>query len=46
MSNKYRGIKILGLIAIAGLLNTPAFAQEAVRCQLQLVPWQFRHEGR
>ncbi len=29
MSNTYRGIKVLGLIAIAGLLNAPAFAQDA-----------------
>jgi len=29
MSNTYRGIKALGLIAIAGLLNAPAFAQDA-----------------
>ena len=29
MSNTYRRIKILGLIAIAGLLNAPAFAQDS-----------------
>ena len=29
MSNTYRGIKTLGLLAIAGLLNAPAFAQDS-----------------
>ncbi len=29
MSNTYRGIKALGLIAIAGLLSAPACAQDA-----------------
>ncbi len=29
MSNMYRGVRGLGLIAIAALLSTPAFAQDA-----------------